>query len=102
MFLGVKAVVAVSIERIHRANLINFGIAPFTFANAADYQRVDNGDRVEVRGAPAAVRGGTAELRLVGKGYSLPLRLEISDRERDILLAGGLLNTVTTARVGTG
>jgi aconitate hydratase len=95
MFLGVRAVVAKSIERIHRANLINFGIVPFAFENADDYEQIDEGDRVEIRGVREAVSGdGHAALTLDTKGTEIPIHVELSDRQRGILLAGGLLNTV--------
>ena len=98
MYLGIKAVVAKSIERIHRANLINFGIVPFAFVNADDYEKIDEGDRLEVHGLLEAVRGdGRAELKVDTKNISVPVQVTLSEREVGILLAGGLLNTVTDA-----
>ena len=90
MYLGVKAVVAKSIERIHRANLINFGIVPFTFENASDYEKVGAGDEVAIDGIRKAVEGdGTAVLKVGGK--SVKIRTSLSDRERHLILCGGLL-----------
>ena len=94
MFLGVKAVVAKSIERIHKANLVNFGIVPFVFENPADGDRIAEGDRLEVRGVREAVPTGRATLHVATKGLDIPVRADISPREAGILLAGGLLNTI--------
>ena len=90
MYLGVKAVVAKSIERIHRANLINFGIIPFTFANAKDYDKLSAGDKIEIVGLKAAIEGdGTAVLK-TAKG-SFTVKTSLSDREKHLILCGGLL-----------
>ena len=90
MYLGVKAVVAKSIERIHRANLINFGIVPFVFANPNDYAKVASGDKVEIRGIAAAVAGdGVAELKT--SKATVKIVTSLSERERHIILSGGLL-----------
>lgn len=95
MFLGVRAVVAKSIERIHRANLVNFGIVPFVFENPDDYDRLESGDRVEICDARGAVAGsGEAQLRLDARGEAVPVRTTLSEREKRVLRAGGLLNTV--------
>jgi aconitate hydratase len=93
MHLGVKAVVARSIERIHQANLVNFGIVPFTFARAGDMSRVEAGDRLRIEKACEAVGGdGAAVLRNETKGCDIPVRVALSEREKRIVLAGGLLN----------
>ena len=90
MYLGVKAVVAKSIERIHRANLINFGIIPFTFADAKDYDKIKAGDKIEIKGLKAAIEGdGTAVLK-TAKG-SFTVKTSLSDREKRLILRGGLL-----------
>ena len=90
MYLGVKAVVAKSIERIHRANLINFGIIPFTFANAKDYDKIKAGDNIEIKGLKAAIEGdGVAEVK-TAKG-SFKVQTSLSDREKHLILCGGLL-----------
>ena len=90
MYLGVKAVVAKSIERIHRANLINFGIIPFTFADAKDYDKIKAGDKLEIKGLKAAIEGdGTAVLK-TAKG-AITVKTSLSDREKHLILCGGLL-----------
>jgi len=93
MYLGVKAVVAKSFERIHAANLINFGILPLTFANEADYDAIGANDQVEIAGIMDALKKG-AELALSDKtaGKTVALKYSLSSRQRDILLAGGMLN----------
>ncbi len=92
MFLGVKVVIAKSIERIHMANLINFGIVPFMFADQSDYDLVEQGDILKIADFRDAVKGAdTAILRNETKGVDITLDLSISDRQREILLAGGLL-----------
>ena len=94
MYLGVKAVIAKSIERIHRANLINFGIVPFTFANPKDYDKVSAGDRLELCGIRAAVEGdGKIQVKVKGKGEerTFPAMTSLSDREKHLILCGGLL-----------
>ncbi|MBN1642481.1 MAG: aconitate hydratase [Anaerolineae bacterium] len=91
-YLGVVAVVAVSYERIHIANLVNLGIAPLTFADPADYARIAQGDAIEIRGLRAAIAAGEG-LVLVDRtrAIEIPLVCALSARERVILLAGGLL-----------
>ena len=87
MYLGVKAVIAKSIERIHRANLINFGIVPFTFENPADYNRLSQGDTLELKGVRAAIEGdGRLEIN------GIRIKTELSEREKQIILKGGLLS----------
>ena len=90
MYLGVKAVLAKSIERIHRANLINFGIVPFTFVNAKDYELVKAGASVFIKGIAAAVKGdGKAVAEIDGRKVAITTAL--SEREKHLLLCGGLL-----------
>ena len=90
MYLGVKAVFAKSIERIHRANLVNFGIVPFTFEDPAGYDLIAAGDAFDLDGIRAAVEGDGRLVVKTAKG-SVPLRTSLSDRERHIILCGGLL-----------
>ena len=90
MYLGVKAVIAKSIERIHRANLVNFGIVPFLFENPKDYDRVAAGDRLEFKGIRAAVEGDGC-LEVKGPKGAFRVKASLSDRERHLLLCGGLL-----------
>jgi aconitate hydratase len=93
MYLGVKAVIAKSFERIHAANLINFGILPLTFANEADYDTINAQDKIEISDIKATLEKGE-ELKLanITGGKTSRLKYSLSNRQRDILLAGGMLN----------
>jgi aconitate hydratase len=93
-FLGVCAKIAKSFARIHKANLINFGILPLTFANADDYNEVDQDDRLRLEGIKTTLQnGGNEFVAEVGRsGKKIRLKIDISDRDRKILLAGGLIN----------
>ncbi len=90
MYLGVKAVIAKSIERIHRANLINFGIVPFTFDDPKSYDTLAPGDALELVDVKAAVAGDGQVTVKTAKG-SFTATACLSDREKQLLLAGGLL-----------
>jgi len=95
MFLGVKAVVAKSFERIHLANLVNFGIVPFKFEKAGDYDKVGPGDGLSIIGLRAAVEGdgkGILKVKNAGGELEIPVRAVLSDRQKMIVLSGGLLN----------
>lgn len=93
MYLGVKAVIAKSFARIHRANLINFGILPLTFVHEEDYDRVQPGDELELSGvARLLTLEADLEVRNITRGFSFPVRHGLSPRQQKIILAGGLLN----------
>jgi len=95
MYLGVKAVIAKSFARIHWANLINFGILPLLFANESDYDRVKRDDVLELPGVREALSAGRFLTVInVTQGFQFPVKYNLSDRQRRILLAGGLLNFV--------
>ena len=90
MFLGVKAVVAKSIERIHRANLVNFGIVPFIFDDAKVYDKINAGDEVEFSNILEAVKGDGKVTIKIGKN-TFTATATLSDREKHLILCGGLL-----------
>lgn len=93
MYLGVKAVIAKSFERIHAANLINFGILPLTFKNEADYDAIGANEAVEIGDIKAALQAGKdLVLKDTTNGKFVTLNYSLSDRQKDILLAGGMLN----------
>ena len=94
LYLGVKAVLVKSFARIHRANLINAGILPLTFANEADYDKIDQGDELELANVRKAIEAGKSQLTLRDKtkGIDIPVLCELSGRTKDIVLAGGLLD----------
>ena len=93
MYLGVRAVIAKSIERIHKANLINFCIVPIEFAEPADYDKIKAGDQLQIDGLLEAVKSGN-EVKITNRTSSFEFvgRLELSGRDREILLSAGLLN----------
>ena len=93
LYLGIKAVIAKSFARIHIANLINFGIVPMTLKNPEDYERFAQGDEIEIVGFANAIAEKT-QATLVNKtnGATAELALDLSKRQREILLAGGRLN----------
>ena len=93
LYLGIKAVIAKSFARIHVANLINFGIVPMTLADPTDYEKFNEGDQIEIEGFARAV-ASSEEALLVNKtnGVKAKLCLNLSSRQREILLAGGCLN----------
>jgi aconitate hydratase len=96
MYLGVKAVLAKSFERIHAANLINFGIAPLTFKNPADYAEIQKGDKLSCQvWHDAFAKGQPVKLRNERNGAEIECVCALSDRQRGILAAGGLLNHTT-------
>ncbi len=95
MYLGVKAVIAKSFERIHIANLINFGIVPLTFKNVGDYEKIQPGDELhipDIRGKLWKTMGITVENHT--QGVEILVEAKLSERQVNILLAGGLLNYV--------
>ena len=91
LYLGVKAVVVKSFARIHKANLINAGILPLTFKNPDDYEKISQGDTLELSGLRETVKNGGDIIAKLGE-TEIPLCLDISERDREILLAGGLLD----------
>ena len=94
LYLGIKAVVTKSFARIHVANLINAGIIPLVFKNEADYDKIGVNDELELCGIRKAIADGADEFNLTDKttGESIAVKLDFSQRQRDMLLAGGLLN----------
>ncbi len=92
MYMGVKAVIAKSFERIHTANLINFGIVPLTFKNEQDYDTIEQGDHLEIPNIRDII---TKEQPLFVKNKNKDTEFEVeynlSDRQKDIILAGGTL-----------
>jgi aconitate hydratase len=93
-YLGIRAKIAKSFARIHKANLINFGILPLTFKDPADYDTLKLGDRLTFRGVRGLVAGGAMEIPVEVGGRTIVTVLTVSDRERQELLAGGTLNFV--------
>ena len=93
MYLGVKAVMAKSIERIHAANLVNFGIVPFTFVEESDYDSLKRDDDVEIAGIRDAIERGDGVVEAFDRtaGKRVLFKTDLSERQRKIAVAGGLL-----------
>lgn len=94
MYLGVKAVVAVTIERIHQANLCNFGILPLLFKNAEDYDSIKYGDKLELSNVYSSLEKGEFILKDLTTGKDIPLTLFATDTQKKTLLSGGRLNEI--------
>lgn len=93
MYLGIKAVIAKGFARIHKDNLINFGILPLTFTNPSDYDAIDQGDELELRDIANSLKSGDSlVLRNVTKGRDVMVKHGFSQRQIDIIIAGGMLN----------
>lgn len=93
LYLGIKAVITKSFARIHCANLVNAGIIPFTFANENDYDKISVNDELCLEGIRESIANGTdVTLKNITTGESYKLDYQLSERQREILLAGGLLD----------
>ncbi|MGM9632545.1 MAG: aconitate hydratase [Eubacteriales bacterium] len=91
LYLGVKAVVAKSFARIHAANLINAGILPLTFDDASDYDKLSEDDILKLSNIHSSLKNGRMYLYNVSKNEKYLLRCEFTERQTNILMAGGLL-----------
>jgi len=97
MYMGVRAVIAKSLERIHTANLINFGIIPLTFASDEDYNGINQGDEIEIPNIRTIVKeGGKLIARNKTQGTEFELAYHLSDRQKETILAGGTLAYMKT------
>ena len=92
MYLGVKAVIALSIERIHQNNLCNFGIIPLTFVDEADYLKLDQNDELVLENVKQQIEGKEVVLKNKTKSLEIRLLCDITDEQRSMLIGGGLLN----------
>ena len=98
MYLGVRGVLARSFARIHRANLLNWGVLPLEFADPADYEAVSAGDDLRLSGVRASLATGALVVEHGPSGRRIPVRCVLTDREREILLAGGRLRHTVEQR----
>ncbi|HSR09950.1 MAG TPA: aconitate hydratase, partial [Thermodesulfobacteriota bacterium] len=94
MYLGVRVVIAKSIERIHLDNLVNFGILPLTFNNPGDYEDIKDGDVLIVDDVQGVLRnsGESVRVRNASRGTEYGMKCGLKARQRSIVRAGGLLN----------
>lgn len=90
LYLGIKAVIAKSFARIHAANLVNAGILPLIFENPDDYDEIEQGDVLRLDGVRTAL--GDDRIILHAGDKNIPLRMELAKRQKEVLLAGGLLD----------
>jgi aconitate hydratase len=91
-YLGVIVKIAKSFARIHKANLINFGIVPLVFKDPADYDLLDKGIRCTFDNIAKAIARGATEIEVKTPDKTIVTLLDISDRQRSVLLSGGILN----------
>lgn len=94
MYLGIKAVIAKSFARIHRANLINFGIIPLTFKNEADYDMIDEMDELVIENLHQLKENQAIQLENKTKHTSFLVDHNLTQRDIDTILAGGTLNFI--------
>ncbi|MBR2547204.1 MAG: aconitate hydratase [Eubacterium sp.] len=94
LYLGVRVVIAKSFARIHVANLVNAGIMPLTFEDPADYDKISQGDDLVVKGIMDGIDSGVITLEDKTAGVTCRLKSSFTDRQKDMLKAGGLLNYI--------
>ncbi len=92
MYLGIKAVIVKSFARIHRDNLVNFGIVPLVFKNSADYDKIGQNDELEINNLLAGLDSGEVTVKNLTKSEEYPALVDVKGRFVEILKAGGKLN----------
>ncbi|WP_455139815.1 aconitate hydratase [Candidatus Hodarchaeum mangrovi] len=93
MFLGIKVVLTKSFARIHRDNLVNFGLLPLKFLNSQDYTKIKDGDILEIKGVRKALKENTPiKIHDVTQNIDIETSYDLSGRERETILAGGTLS----------
>ena len=101
MYLGIKAILTKSYARIHRSNLINFGVLPLTFEDPDEFLKIQQGDRLRITQLRSALlEGGLLKIENVTQRRIFNVSHGLNSREREILLAGGLLNYTRERRKG--
>ncbi|MFH0948792.1 MAG: aconitate hydratase [Elusimicrobiota bacterium] len=91
-YLGIKAVVAKSFARIHKSNLVNFGVMPLIFANQSDYEKINISDKLEIEDVKSLPDRKTLMVKNTSKNFSFKVTHDLTERQSKILLSGGLLN----------
>lgn len=94
LYLGVKAVIAKSFARIHKANLINNGIVPIEFKNEADYDNIDLIDDLKMEDIKAALESGVVKVKNLTKGTEFEATVDLTEKEIAVIKEGGRLNYV--------
>lgn len=98
LYLGVKAVIAKSFARIHKANLINNGIVPIEFKNEADYEKIDLVDDLKMEDIQAALESGVVKVKNLTKGTEFEATVDLTEKEIAVIKEGGRLNYVKADR----
>jgi aconitate hydratase len=95
MYLGVKGVIAKSFARIHKANLINFGIIPFEFQNASDFELLVQGTPITIENVVSSLKNENDKMiEAIADKNKISLKVDLTLRQREVLIAGGLLNYI--------
>ncbi len=102
MYLGVKCVIAKSIARIHKGNLVNHGIIPMLFEDPQDYDRIEQGDELEITGLLDQIPTRTVEVKDVTRDFTFKTRLDLTDNEVAVVLCGGQLRYLKKQLAETG
>ena len=102
MYLGVKCVIAKSIARIHKGNLVNHGIVPMLFEDPADYEKVDLRDELEIENFLDQIQAREVEVKDVTKGFNFKVKLDLTDNELEVVLCGGQLRYLKRELVKQG
>ena len=94
MYLGVKAVIAKSIARIHKGNLVNHGVIPMLFEDGADYDLLEQTDELHIDNLREQIAARRVQITDKTKGFSFWAKLELTDKEIEVVLNGGQLRTL--------
>ncbi len=89
LYLGVKAVIVKNFARIHKANLVNWGIVPLEFENAGDYDRIDQGDVLSIGDLRDGITAGKVKITNKTKGFEFSVNCDLGETSKEVLLAGG-------------
>jgi aconitate hydratase len=101
MYLGVKGVIAKSFARIHKANLINFGIIPFEFENASDFELLTQGVPITMENVVSNLKKENNIMEAMSDKNKIMLKVDLTSRQREVLIAGGLLNYIRSTQQQT-
>ena len=102
MYLGIKCVIAKSIARIHKGNLVNHGIVPMLFEDPADYEKIDLRDELEIENFLDQIQAREVEVKDVTKGFTFKVKLDLTDNELEVVLCGGQLRYLKRELVKQG
>jgi aconitate hydratase len=98
MYLGIKAITTISFSRIHKANLVNFGVLPLEFMNKKDYKKISRDDILEIPKIRERIERGKIIVKNHTKNLTIDLRCDLSPRFKNIVLAGGLMNMIKNSQ----